>query len=471
MLRIPGRDEGPKLKEHHMTDFESKSLAELHKLATDAKIEGFRLLRRDDLVEKLEAAGGGSGGGSDSGRDSGNGGERGGASRSRRRRSRGGRDRSRQDSRGGGREDRDRDDRDRDPEGGGEHEGDDLTEATGVLEVQPRGSGLVRGEGLPDAGVYVSPAQIRRCELRSGDEISGPVRPARRGERRPSMVRIETVNDEPPTDERGPAFEGLTAIAPHRHIPLKVESDDLLARAVDLLAPLAFGQRVLVEAQPRSGRTSVLRSLAKSIAAGSEDGPEVVVLLVDERPEEVTAWTREVSGISIEAAPADLGAGEQVRIAERTLARVRRQAEAGQDVVLVVDSLTRLATAFGDAGAIKPFFGTGRELEEESAGSVTVIATALWGSPGDEAVIDAVRTTENATIRLDADLAAAGVSPALDVRSCAISGQESVLTASEVDAVRRLRAELTEMDPAPAAARIVELISGSANNQELLEKL
>ncbi len=468
MLRIPGHDEGPQHKEHHMTDFESKTLAELHKLATEAKIEGFRLLRREDLVEKLESGSGGVS--SDSGGSSGDQGEgRSSGSRPRRRRSRGGRDRSRRDSQNGGRDERD--DKQRDPEGGGEHEGDDLTEATGVLEVQPRGSGLVRADDLPDAGVYVSPAQIRRCELRSGDEISGPIRAARRGERRPSMVRIEMVNGEPPSDERGPAFEGLTAIAPHRHIPLKVENDDLLARSVDLLAPLAFGQRVLVEAQPRSGRTSVLRALAKSIAAGSEDGPEVVVLLVDERPEEVTAWKREVTGVSIDAAPADLGAAEQVRIAERTLARVRRQAEAGQDVVMVVDSLTRLGTAYGDAGAIKPFFGTGRELEEESAGSVTVIATVLWGSPGDEAVIDAVRTTENATIRLDAELAAAGVIPALDVRSCAISGQESVLTASEVDAVRRLRAELTEMDPAPAAARIVELIKGSENNQELLEKL
>jgi transcription termination factor Rho len=454
-----------------MSDFESKSLAELHKLAAEAKIEGFRLLRRDDLVEKLEAAdgaSGGSSGGSDSSAGGGNGG--GNSQRSRRRRGRGGRERSRQDSRGG-RDDRERDGGDGDPEGGGEHEGDDLTEATGVLEVQPRGSGLVRGEGLPDAGVYVSPAQIRRCELRSGDEISGPVRAARRGERRPSLVRIETVNGEPPSDERGPAFEGLTAIAPHRPIPLKAESDELLARSVDLVAPLAFGQRVLVEAQPRSGRTSLLRSLAKAIAAGSEDGPDVIVLLVDERPEEVTAWTREVSGVSIEAAPADLGAGEQVRIAERTLARVRRQAEAGQDVVLIVDSLTRLGTALGDGGATKPFFGTGRELEEENAGSVTVIATVLSGAPGDETVLDAVRTTENTTIRLDPVLAAAGVVPALDVSACAISGQESVLGTSEVDALRRLRAELTAMDPAPAAARIAELIGGSSSNQELLAKL
>jgi len=461
MLRIAADDEGPNDKEHQMTDFESKSLAELHSLAAEQGIEGFRLLRRDDLIDRLEKSGAGPGADSSSRDEADDRGQNG--SRSRRRRGRGGRERSR---RGGGAE---RDDRDF--EGGGKHEGDDLKEAKGVLEIQPRGSGLVRGEGLPDAGVYVSPAQIRRCELRSGDEVSGPVRPARRGERRPSLVRIETVNGEPPVDGRGPAFEGLTAIAPHRHIPLKVESDDVLARAVDLLAPLAFGQRVLVEAEPRSGRTSVLRALAKSIAAGSEDGPEVIVLLVDERPEEVTAWKREVEGVAIEAAPADLGATEQLRIAERALARVRRQAEAGNDVVLIVDSLTRLGTAYGDPGAIKPFFGTGRELEEENAGSVTVIATALRGTPADQAVIDAVHTTENATIRLDAGLAAAGVTPALDVRSCAVSGQESVLTESEVETVRRLRAELTEMDPVPAAARLVELINGSQSNEELLEKL
>ncbi|MGB0121306.1 MAG: hypothetical protein WBP55_10175, partial [Solirubrobacterales bacterium] len=263
----------------------------------------------------------------------------------------------------------------------------------------------------------------------------------------------------------------LTPIAPHRHIPLKVENDDVLARSFDLLAPLAFGQRVLVEAQPRSGRTSFLRSLAKSIAAGTEEGTEVTVLLVDERPEEVTAWTREVPNVEIAAAPADLGAHEQVRVAERALAKVKRQAESGLDVVIIVDSLTRLGNAYGDAGSVKPFFGTGRELEEEGAGSVTVIATALWGSPGDQAVMDAVHTTENATIRLDSGLAAAGVKPALDVTSCAISGQEAVLNESEIDAVRRLRAELKDMEPAPAAARLVELIEGSESNEDLLGKL
>jgi transcription termination factor Rho len=449
-----------------MTDFESKSLAELHELAGKAKIDGFRRLRREDLVDKLSDSDGGSGSDEDSGSDGGsddNGGVRPG-----RRRRRGGRDRSRRDG-GGDREPRGGSDRDDSGETSGTEP--EITEVTGVLDVLPRGSGLLKAEGVADAGVYVSPAQIRRCQLRTGDEVSGPVRPARRGERRPSLVRVETVNGGPPEDERGPTFDGLTPIAPHRHIPLKAESDDVLARSVDLLAPLAFGQRVLVEAQPRAGRTSFLRSLAKAIAGGTEEGTDVTVLLVDERPEEVTAWSREVPGVSIEAAPADLGAHEQVRVAERALAKVKRQAEAGEDVVIIVDSLTRLGNAYGDAGSVKPFFGTGRELEEESAGSVTVIATALWGSPGDQAVMDAVHTTENATIRLDSTLAAAGIKPSLDVSSCALSGQEAVLTEKELDALRRLRAELKEMEPVPAAARLVELIKDSDSNEELLGRL
>ncbi|HRV59566.1 MAG TPA: Rho termination factor N-terminal domain-containing protein [Solirubrobacterales bacterium] len=453
-----------------MSDLKSKSLAELHELAGKAGIEKFRLLRRDELIEKLDQ---GEGSDSDwSGSDS-----QGKGSGSRRRRGDRGRrgDRERRSDRER-RNGRDRDE-EKEEKGGRDSEGDDseaepeLTEITGVLDVLPRGSGIVRSEDGPSAGIYVSPAQIRRCELRSGDEVSGPVRPARRGERRPSLVRVEKVNGEPPVDERSPRFESLTPIAPHRHMPLSGDTNDILARSVDLLAPLAFGQRVLVEAQPRSGRTSFLRSLAKAIARGAGDGAEIIVLLIDERPEEVTAWSREVPEVEIAAAPADLGAHEQVRTAERILAKVKRQAEAGNDVVIIVDSLTRLGNAYGEPGAIKPFFGAGRELEEEGSGSVTVIGTALWGSPGDQDVMDAVHTTENATIRLDASLAAAGVEPSLDVAACAVSGQESVLDEAEVDAVRRLRAELGAMEPVPAANRLAELIKGSSSNEELLKKL
>ncbi|MBN8868731.1 MAG: Rho termination factor N-terminal domain-containing protein [Solirubrobacterales bacterium] len=456
-----------------MSDLKSKSLAELHELAGKAGIEKFRLLRKEELIDRLgnsDGAGDGAEGESD--------GERGGSGSGSRRR-RGDRDRGRRgdrERRGGRDRDRDSEKQDREQPDRETEEADvepepELNEVTGVLDVLPRGSGIIRAEGAPAAGIYVSPAQIRRCELRSGDEVSGPVRPARRGERRPSLVRVETVNGEPPVDERAPRFESLTPIAPHRQMPLSGDADDVLARSVDLLAPLAFGQRVLVEAQPRSGRTSFLRSLAKAIARGAGDEAEIIVLLIDERPEEVTAWSREVPEVEIAAAPADLGAHEQVRTAERILAKVKRQAEAGVDVVIIVDSLTRLGNAYGDPGAIKPFFGAGRELEEEGAGSVTVIATALWGSPGDQDVMDAVHTTENSTIRLDAGLAAAGVKPSLDVTACAVSGQESVLDQDQVDAVRRLRAELKDMEPVPAANRMAELIKGTANNEELLKNL
>ncbi len=390
-------------------DFEGLSLAQLHEAAAAAGIEGFRKMRREDLAEALADAGatppaprpkakqaqGSRGGGGGGGRESSGG-------RKRSRRSRGGRDRSR-----GG--------KDRDRSGGGDRDGAAGFEAdqiTGTLDILPRGNGLVRGKGIPESGVYVSPSQIRRCELRKGDEVSGPVRAPKKGERRPSLTRIELVNGKPPDEGRSASFERLTPVEPHRRIPLKPDPEDVWSGAVDRIAPLAFGQRILVEAEPRSGRTRLLRSLAHSIRAGSDHPPELTVLLVDERPEEVTAWERETEGLSIEAAPADLGAKEQSRVAERALSQVRRQAEKGKDVILMIDSLTRLANALGDPGQVKPFFGTGRELEEKGSGSVTVIATVLID--GDPEVLDAVRTTENSTIRLSAALASAGTFPSIE---------------------------------------------------------
>lgn len=454
MVRVPRTtgldgDPGTRREVSKISDFESHSLARLHELAAKAGIEGFRRMRKQDLASALDEAGVEADRAEPSGSSS------------------GGRRRQRS---GGGRDSRSRDRRSRDRGQREQADGEkfDLTEVTGTLEVLPRGSGLIKGEGIPDSGVYVSPAQIRRCELRAGDEVAGPVRPPRRGERRPSLTRVEMVNGEPPDEGRSTAFEKLTPVAPHRRIPLASRDDDVLARSVDLLAPLAFGQRILVEAQPRSGRTGFLRSLAASIRAGSGEPPEVVVLLVDERPEEVTAWGREVEGVSIEAAPADLGAREQSRVAERVLSRVRRQAETGDDVVLMIDSLTRLASACGDPGSIKPFFGTGRELEEDSAGSVTVIATALRDAPGDQEVIDAVRTTENAVISLSAELAAAGVYPSIDVSGCEVVGQGEVLSEDQVTALARLKEELKGMDAIGAANLIAELVRETAGNDEVL---
>jgi len=343
---------------------------------------------------------------------------------------------------------------------------------SGVLDVVPSGHGFVRLRGLePDPDdVYISASQIRRCELRAGDKVEGPARPPRRGERHPALVRVELVNGEEPGVERPGGFDELTPVIPHRRIPLQPDADDVLVRAVDLLAPLAFGQRVLVIAEPRSGRTTLLRGLAGAIGA-PENSPAVIVLLVDERPEEVTEWKRHAEGAEIAAAPSDLDAEDQVRHAELALAQAKRRAERGEDVVVIVDSLTRLGVAYRDPIAVKPVFGAGRELEEEGSGSLTMIATVLRGTEDGEGVLEAVETTENATIVLNRELADAGVFPAIDVAGTSAVGEDRLRDDSELQAARRLREELADADPRAAAEALAERIRSSASNAELLSSL
>jgi transcription termination factor Rho len=423
-------------------ELEAKPLAELHDLAAGTGVPRYRMLARDELIEELLVRGADDGGEE--------------AEEPPRRR------RSRRRSGGAG-------EREREPEATSRPAApEEATETvSGVLEVVSQGHGYLRVDGLePRPGdVYVSASQIRRCELRPGDEVSGPAREPRRGERHPALVRVEAVNGAEATEERGTGFDDMTPIAPHRRLPLATAADDVLVRAADLLAPLAYGQRVLVRSAPRSGRTTLLRGLVRAIAAGG--GPAVVVLLVDERPEEVTEWRRSAPGAEIVAATADLEPAEQARHAELALERAKRRVEAGEDVVLLIDSLTRLALASGDAAAVKPVFGAGRELEEEGSGSLTVIATALAGGEEDPALA-AVETTENATVTLDPALAAAGIVPAIDASRSSASGEEGLRSEAEQDAARRLREELRGLEPADAAARLRERIEASASNEELL---
>jgi transcription termination factor Rho len=346
------------------------------------------------------------------------------------------------------------------------------TSVTGILDVLPSGHGFVRLKGLEDDpdDVYVSASQIRRCELRPGDHVEGPSRPPRRGERHPALVRVERVNGEEPGAQRPPGFDELTPVTPHRRIPLAAGTDDLLLRAADLLVPLAFGQRVLVVAEPRSGRTSLLRGLAAAIAAAPQS-PSVIVLLIDERPEEVTEWKRRAGRAEIAAAPADLGAEDQVRHAELVLARAKRGVERGEDVVVIVDSLTRLGVAYRDPIAVKPVFGAGRELEEEGSGSLTMIATVLRGTEDGERVMEAVETTENASIVLDSELAGAGVVPAINVERTQAVGEDQVRGEPELGAVRRLREELRGVEPRSAAEALAERLRNSSSNAELLASL
>jgi transcription termination factor Rho len=346
-------------------------------------------------------------------------------------------------------------------------------QVSGVLDRTYRGYGFLRLRGLDPApgDVYISASQIRRCELRVGDLVSGPARQPERGERYPALVHVDLVNGaEPEEGAERPEIEDLTAVAPRRRLRLGPDPADLLTRAVDLLVPLAFGQRMLVRAAPRSGRTTLLRGLAGAIQAIPER-PALIVLLVDERPEEATAWAEVLPDDELAVATAEMEHREQVRVAQLALERAKRRAESGEDVVLIVDSLSRLAVAHRDPDGVKHLFGAGRELAEEDAGSLTVIATALDGVADDGAALAAVETTENALVRLDPELAAAGVYPALRPEDCRASDEEELRDPDELDAVRRLRAELTGREPAEAAELLRERLEGSRTNAELLERV
>ena len=342
-------------------------------------------------------------------------------------------------------------------------------EVTGVLDRMPQGYGFLRLSSLSEAegDVYVSASQIRRCELRPGDQVSGPAREPRRGERHRALVRVETVNGQSPEGERK-HFEDLTAAPSHRRLLPPDAPGDPLVRAVDLLGPLAFGQRVLVLAQPRSGRTTLLRALGSAIA---ETGAHVCVLLADERPEEVPQWEQALPEAEIFAATADQEPRDQIRAAELAMGHAKRLAESGEDVVILIDSLSRLALGYRDPSRVKRIFGAGRELEEDGSGSLTVIATVLDSDDRGAEVREALETTENLLLRLDAGLAAKGIVPALVVADSRASGEDELLDAEEMEKVRRLREELAGMDPEQAAQALSDQIVATGSNAELLGRL
>jgi transcription termination factor Rho len=406
-------------------------LADLHALAARLGVPRFRLLRREQLVSEIEARN------------------------------------------GGGAEAEPAPHEELGPEAERERErpAEPAAETIrGVLEITPQRYGFLRLDGLDSgpADVYVSASQIRRCELRPGDEVAGPARSPRRGERHRALIHVDQVNDAETAAER-PEFERLTPIVPARRVPLDHDPGDVLTRAIDLLAPVALGQRVLIMAAPRSGRTTLLRGLARAI--GSVERCEMIVLLIDERPEEATAWRAALPEAEIASATAELAPGDQVRAAVLALERARRRAELGRDAVLIVDSLSRLAVAAEGVSEAKRLFGSGRELAEEGAGSVTVIATVVAGADDGGAAERAVVTTESSLIALDPDLAAAGVIPALRAGKCRVSNEDALRGPDELDAVRRLRSLLASLDPAEAANLLRERIEGAPTNRELLRSL
>ena len=431
---------------------QSKHLADLHDLAREQGVDRYRMMSRNELIEAL---------GGEAAPERSEGDDRAPGEGAPRRRSRGGRSRGsdRRGGRGGGR----RSNQERDSERDVAEAEDDVVEdeegtpVSGVLEITSRGHGFVRREEDPDdeGDVYVSPSQIRRCELSDGDLVTGPARKPRRGERHPALIHIDTVNGSEPGGSRS-RFEDLEPKPPHRRLPLAGEglSDDerTLIRSLDKLVPLARGQRVLIEASRGSGRTTLMRALARELSGQEDLG--VVVVLIDERPEEAPAWREALPEAELAIATADMRPKEQLRLVELAVSQAKRRVEGGEDVVVLVDSLSRLAVAADDPGAAKPIFAAGRETVDEATGSLTVVATVL--TDGTDGVHEALRTTENVALALDAELAAAGVYPALVAGSARVTGEEDLREDKELEAARELRAQLERLDAREAAEKLAE---------------
>lgn len=273
--------------------------------------------------------------------------------------------------------------------------------AEGILDVTPRGHGFLRSGGLQagDDDVYVSASQIRRCVLRPGDLIIGPARDPRRDERYPALVHIDQVNGAEPTEER-PSFDDLTPARPSRQLEVDLsalgpDERDLIA-GYSALTEIQAGERILVRAQGGTERFDLFRALAKALA--SKLGSDVIVLLIDVPPEELAEWQDDGGGARVAALAADSSPAAAGRVARLALEHVKRRAEAGIDAVLIVDSLTRLAVLEDDTAGVKRVFGAGRQLSNDGAGSLTIIATSLAEDDADRAVV----TTESALVTLSA---------------------------------------------------------------------
>lgn len=368
-----------------------------------------------------------------------------------------------------------------------ETEKEGLLFISGILEIMPDGFGFLRLDNYTPGqdDVYVSPSQIRRFSMRTGDEILGQVRPPKEGERYYALLKVLAINLlDPELAPKRPCFDDLTPIYPKERIYLETTPDDYTTRLIDLLAPLGLGQRGLIVAPPKAGKTTVLKKIANSI---SENYPEIeiIVLLIDERPEEVTDMERSVNGEVI-SSTFDLPPENHVRVADIVLNRAKRLVESGKDVVILLDSITRLARAHNlvvppsgrtlsggvDPAALhrpKRFFGAARKLEEQ--GSLTILATALvdTGSRMDEVIYEEFKGTGNMELHLDRKLAERRLFPAIDVEKSGTRREELLMTPEELDASWLLRKVMASLGPVETLELLLERLSNTKTNAELVE--
>ena len=359
----------------------------------------------------------------------------------------------------------------------------------GVLEILPDGFGFLRSSGAsylagPD-DIYVSPSQIRRFNLRTGDAISGKIRPPKDGERYFAMLKVDEINYEAPEHARNKIlFENLTPLFPDQRLGLEAgngSTEDITGRIIDLVAPIGKGQRGLIVAPPKAGKTIMMQNIAQSII---RNNPEchIIVLLIDERPEEVTEMQRTVRGEVI-ASTFDEPPTRHVQVAEMVIEKAKRLVEHKKDVVILLDSVTRLARAYNtvipssgkvltggvDAHALekpKRFFGAARNIEH--GGSLTIIATALvdTGSKMDEVIYEEFKGTGNMELHLDRKIAEKRVYPAINIRRSGTRREDLLMDEAELQRVWILRKLLHDMDDVAAIEFMVEKLKGFKNNAE-----
>ena len=361
----------------------------------------------------------------------------------------------------------------------------------GVLEILPEGYGFLRSQDWnylygPD-DIYVSPSQIKRFDLRTGDTILGQVRPPKEGERYLALLKVENVNgDEPEKAKHRIAFDNLKPRFPESRLRLENENGDISMRVMDLVTPVGMGQRGLITSPPKAGKTILLQKIANSI---TENHPNVhmIVLLIDERPEEVTDMEEHVDAEVI-SSTFDEPADRHTQVAEMVLEKAKRLVEHGKDVVILLDSITRLARAYNvtvphsgkilsggvDANALhkpKRFFGAARNID--GGGSLSIIATALieTGSRMDEVIFEEFKGTGNMELVLDRHIADKRIFPAIDLNRSSTRKEELLLTDQELNRVYLLRNFLSDMPPAEAIEFLMERMKRTKTNQEFLDSM
>ena len=361
----------------------------------------------------------------------------------------------------------------------------------GVLEILPDGFGFLRA---PDSNylpgpddIYISPSQVRRFGLRTGDVVSGLIRSPKEGERYFALLKVEAINyEEPDRARKKVLFDNLTPLYPNEQLHLSHEPNEMLTRTIDLLIPIGKGQRALIVAAPRTGKTVMLQSIAHGIAANHKD-VILIVLLIDERPEEVTDMQRSVQGEVI-ASTFDEPPTRHVQVAEMVIEKAKRLVEHGKDVVILLDSITRLARAYNatvppsgkilsggvDSNALrgpKKFFGAARNIED--GGSLTIIGTALvdTGSRMDEVIFEEFKGTGNCEIHLDRRLMDRRVFPTIDILKSGTRREELLQPKDVLSRVYVLRKLLTQLNTVEAMEFFLSKMKGTKNNEEFLKSM